>query len=122
SRARRQELHAAAARAIVSASGVEDATLPVLASHYRLAGQSADPAEAADVLLAAAALVRRGGAKAEAADLCTAALERLPASDAERRRLATRQRSVNLVAAWHARFDQQSIRATGTVPSSGQDA
>jgi hypothetical protein len=68
------------------------------------------------------ALVSRGWAKAEAAELYAAALERLPESDVERRRFATVQRSVNLVAAWHARFDQQSIRATGAVPSSGQDA
>jgi len=120
SRVRRQELHAAAARAIISTIGVNDRTLPVLASHFRLAGTAADPVEAADVLLAAAALVSRGWAKAEAAELYAAALELLPESDTERRRDATLQRSVNLQAAWHARFDQPSIRATSGI-SAAQD-
>jgi predicted ATPase len=123
SRARRQQLHAAAAQAITATVGRDDRSLPSLASHHRLAGSAADPAEAASVLLDAAALQSRGWAKAEAADLYAAALELLPASESERRRFATLQRSVNLQAAWHARFDQQSIRAvTAARPVGGQDA
>ena len=41
----------------------------------------------------------------------------------ERRRFAMLQRWVNLQAAWHARFDHQSIEAvTGAPPASVQDA
>jgi hypothetical protein len=96
---------------LLATVGRDDRSLPSLASHYRLAGSAADPAEAAGVLLDAAALVSRGWAKAEAAELYAAALELLPAAESERRRFATLQRSVNLQAAWHARFDHQSIRA-----------
>jgi predicted ATPase len=123
SRARRQELHALAAEAITATVGRDDRSLPSLASHYRLAGTAADPDQAADVLLEAAALVSRGWAKAEAAELYAAALELLPESANERRRLAMLQRSVNLQAAWHARFDHQSIQAvTGAPPESTQEA
>ena len=123
SRARRQELHARAAEVITSSVGRDDRSLPSLASHYRLAGSAADPDQAADVLLEAAALVSRGWAKAEAAELYAAALELLPESANERRRLAMLQRSVNLQAAWHARFDHQSIQAvTGAAPESDQEA
>jgi predicted ATPase len=123
SRARRQELHALAAEAITATVGRDDRSLPSLASHYRLAGTAADPDQAADVLLEAAALVSRGWAKAEAAELYAAALELLPESANERRRWAMLQRSVNLQAAWHARFDHQSIQAvTGAPPESTQEA
>jgi DNA-binding SARP family transcriptional activator len=122
SRARRQELHAAAAEAIAATVGRDDKSLLPLASHYRLAGSAANAEHAADVLLEAAAFSSRGWAKAEAADLYAAALNVLPESADERRRFATRQRSVNLQAAWHARFDHQSIAAvTGAPPESGQD-
>lgn len=122
SRARRQELHAAAAGAILTTMGRNDDSLLSLARHYRAAGAAVDPAEAADLLLDAAALASRGWAKAEAAELYGAALELLPESMPDRRRFAQLQRSVNLQAAWHARFDDQSIRAAGGRPDPGQDA
>ena len=123
SRARRQELHAAAADAITATVGRDDRSLLSLASHYRLAGSAANADQAAGVLLEAAALASRGWAKAEAAELYAAALNLLPESADERRRHAMMQRSVNLQAAWHARFDQQSIQAvTGARPESAQDA
>ena len=118
-----RSFHARAAEVIISTVGRDDRSLPSLASHYRLAGTAADPDQAADVLLDAAALVSRGWAKAEAAELYAAALELLPESANERRRLAMLQRSVNLQAAWHARFDHHSIEAvTGAPPESAQEA
>jgi DNA-binding SARP family transcriptional activator len=123
SRARRQELHAGAADAITATIGRDENSLLSLARHYRLAGTAVDPADAADVLLDAAALASRGWAKAEAAELYGAALDLLPESMMDRRRFAAMQRSVNLQAAWHARFDHQSIEAvTGALPEGVQDA
>jgi len=122
SRARRQQLHAMAAEAITATLGCDGNSLPLLASHYRLAGTAADPEQAAEILLQAAALVSRGWAKAEAAELYAAAIDLLPESSTDRRS-AMLQRSVNLQAAWHARFDHQSIEAVSGAPrASIQDA
>ena len=123
SRARRQELHARAAEAITSYRRPRRPIVALARQPLPPRRSAADPDQAADVLLEAAALVSRGWAKAEAAELYAAALELLPESANERRRLAMLQRSVNLQAAWHARFDHQSIQAvTGAPPESDQEA
>jgi class 3 adenylate cyclase len=97
-RAKRKELHAAAARFLEDATAGAGATATALAQHWREAG---DNERALDYVLRAADQAGRSWAKDEAASLYGEALELVPERDGERRREIARKQGLALAALVH---------------------
>ena len=97
-RAKRRELHAAAARFLEDATGDSAATATALADHWKEAG---DAERALEYFITAADQAGRGWAKDEAAALYAQALVLLPEDEKERRREITRKQVLAAAAIVH---------------------